>query len=502
MGAPSLPHLTADAIVTDHRLFLGPRGFPQATGLLSRQQVLVLVALAGLFVALLAAVYGSWGSALLVVNAAIAVFFLAAMLYRVYLIDHALRNHDIIELTPEELAVQREWPRYVVQVPLYREPGALPFLRQYLGGLDYPRDRLTIQLLIEEDDTDTRAALAQTPAVPPFQVVLIPPSHPRTKPKACNVGLAQAYGDYLVIFDAEDRPEPDQLKKAVLAFERSPPNVACVQAKLNFYNPEQNLITRCFTAEYAMWFDLCLPGLDALGAPIPLGGTSNHFRLPVLRQLKGWDEYNVTEDCDLGLRLYVQGWRTRIVESTTWEEACPRLMAWIRQRSRWVKGYAQTYLVHTREPLALTRRLGLRNSLHFHLLIGGSVINQLLAPIYWLMVVAWFLWRPEFFLQLRQWLPWPDAWQTTFDHLVRWSNQRLDFFEGHIFVIAALCLFAGNFGLLYGCALACAYRGFGRLVKYMPLMPIYWFVMSLAAWKGTLQLLYRPHFWEKTQHHA
>jgi glycosyltransferase XagB len=170
------------------------------------------------------------------------------------------------------------------------------------------------------------------------------------------------------------------LKKAVLAFEQSESNVACIQGKLNFYNSDVNWLTRCFTAEYAMWFDLCLPGLDVLRAPIPLGGTSNHFRLSVLQELKGWDEYNVTEDCDLGLRLFSRGYRTRMLDSTTWEEACTRAPVWYRQRSRWVKGYIQTYLVHTRSPLKHLRSLGFWNALHFHMLIGGSVISQLLSP--------------------------------------------------------------------------------------------------------------------------
>ena len=303
----------------------------------------------------------------------------------------------------------------------------------------------------------------------------IPVSRPRTKPKACNVGLAGTDADYLVIYDAEDRPEPDQLKKAAVAFRRVPHDVACIQAKLNFYNPDRNLITRCFTAEYAMWFDLCLPGLDYLRAPIPLGGTSNHFRLEVLREVKGWDEYNVTEDCDLGLRLFSQGWRTRILDATTWEQACPDVRYWIPQRSRWVKGYVQTYLVHMRSPLRLLRRIGLTNWLHFHLLIGGTPLCQLVNPIYWLLALLWLLVRPVGL----------DA-----------------YFPGPIFAMAAVCLFAGNFVFAYTCGIACVRRGLGHLTKYALAMPFYWALMSVAAWKGTLQLFTRPHHWEKTKHFA
>ncbi len=479
--------------------FLGARGIDQATYLFGRAHAAMLSVVVLVVVGLLAWTQWRIGPALMAINAAIAIFYLVSTFYRVVLIDRSLRRQAVIEIPPEDLQVDREWPPYVIQVPLYKEPGALPHLIRSLGAIDYPKDRLTVQLLIEEDDRETREALRHYDISPPFTVVTIPVSYPRTKPKACNVGLAVARGDYLVIYDAEDRPEPDQLKKAVLAFEQSTPDIGCIQAKLNFYNTSRNLLTRCFTAEYAMWFDLCLPGLDSFRAPIPLGGTSNHFRLAILKQLAGWDEFNVTEDCDLGLRLFGGGWRTRIVESTTWEEACPWFPAWIRQRSRWVKGYVQTYLVHTRHPIALTRRLGLANSLHFHLLIGGSVISQLLAPIFWLLVVFWLTLKPAT-LALAAILP--VYREALIGQLPRLQQAISEFFPGHIFVIAAMCLFIGNFAFIYGCAIACACRGFGQVVKFTPLMLFYWIVMSFAAWKGTLQLIWRPHYWEKTQHHA
>ncbi len=169
--------------------------------------------------------------------------------------------------------------------------------------------------------------------------MIVPDTFPRTKPKACNVGLLNAKGEYLVIYDAEDIPDTDQLKKSVIAFRKlDNPLIICLQAKLNYYNPRQNLLTRWFTSEYSMWFDLYLPGLDGLNAPIPLGGTSNHFRVDALKKIGGWDPYNVAEDCDLGIRLFREGYRTRVLDSTTWEEANSRLENWLRQRSRWVKG--------------------------------------------------------------------------------------------------------------------------------------------------------------------
>lgn len=452
--------------------YLGARGFQQADYLLCTWQKIAAVALLAGAAALVYCL--GLSRSILYVNCVFTVFFLLSSLYRVYLIDISLKAHNEVDLAPEDLLPPKSgWPPYVIQVPLYRERKALPHLIEALSKMDYPKDRLTIQLLVEADDAETQEAAAALTIEPPFEVVMVPVSYPRTKPKACNVGLARAEGEYLVIYDAEDRPDPDQLKKAVVAFARSPEDVACIQAKLNFYNPRQNLLSRCFTAEYSMWFDLCLPGLDYLRAPIPLGGTSNHFRLDVLKQLRGWDEYNVTEDCDLGLRLFAAGWRTRILASTTWEEACSWLPGWIRQRSRWVKGYVQTYIVQTRSLWGLTKRLGVVNSLHFHLLVGGSVLAQLLSPFYWALVVVWLVWRPA---------------------------AVGDFFPGAIFFMAALCLFVGNFVLVYSCAIASIRTGFGRVARYTPLMVVYWIIMSLAAWKGVLQLLWRPHFWEKTQH--
>ena len=184
---------------------------------------------------------------------------------------------------------------------------------------------------------------------------VVPPSHPQTKPKACNFALRFARGEYLVVYDAEDRPEPDQLRKVVATFRRSPPNTACLQCRLNYYNVNENWLTRMFTLDYALWFDQMLPGLERLGMPIPLGGTSNHFRIDVLRELHAWDPFNVTEDADLGIRLGQKGYRVGIVDSTTFEEASCRAGQWMRQRSRWMKGYMQTLLVHTRRPLHLIR---------------------------------------------------------------------------------------------------------------------------------------------------
>jgi cellulose synthase/poly-beta-1,6-N-acetylglucosamine synthase-like glycosyltransferase len=266
-------------------------------------------------------------------------------------------EHRINPLETQALA-DADLPVYTILVPMYKEPEIAQKIARTVTSLDYPVDKLDVKLLLEEDDLQTRAKINEVLAsLPPcVEVILapvVPKGQPRTKPRACNWGLDCARGEFLVIFDAEDQPEPDQLKKAVVAFRQleaaGKKNVVCLQAKLNYFNARQNSLTRFFTLEYTNWFDLFLPGLHACKTPIPLGGTSNHFRTEVLKRVGGWDPFNVTEDCDLGIRLARQGYSTEVLESTTWEEANCRTGNWIRQRSRWIKGYFQTHLVHTRD---------------------------------------------------------------------------------------------------------------------------------------------------------
>lgn len=454
---------------------LSPRGFPQASLVLCPWQKWALIT----FV-LVTIVWGiiDHRSELLIFNIILTLFYLFSTLYRMLIIDLSLRRPREMVVTKEDMANPpdgKAWPRYMVILPMYHEGAVLPQLIDGLSKMDYPKDRLEIRLLIEEDDDETMSVAKQMNLKPPFVIIPIPKSYPRTKPKACNVGIEDGVADYLVIYDAEDQPEPDQLKKAAVAFSRVPANVACIQAKLGYYNSGFNLLTKCFTAEYATWFGLCLPGIDCLQAPIPLGGTSNHFRLGLLREVGGWDEFNVTEDCDLGLRLFSNGWRTRILDSTTWEQACPNINFWIRQRSRWVKGYIQTYLVHTRDFWGLHRRLGFWNSLQFHLFIGGNFFSQLINPLYWLMTILWLTISP------------------------RGLNH---YFPPLIFAMGAFCLFIGNFVFAYTSAIACVRRGVGHLARYGLAMPVYWLMMSIGGWKGFLQLFHKPHHWEKTKHFA
>ena len=447
--------------------------FPEdsANRVLSAGQAVVFGLLAVAFVACLVL----WLKPTLIVAMALSsVFYLATSLYKFKLTYDALGHRYEVSVTDEEVAAldERDLPTYTILIPLYREASVVPRLVEGIEGLDYPKTKLDVRLLCEEDDDETVPAIEAMNLPPHFKLVVVPDAQPKTKPKACNYGLLQADGKYVVIYDAEDRPDPDQLKKIVIAFSKVEPSVTCIQAKLNYFNADQNLLTRWFAIEYSMHFDLLLPGLDAQDVPIPLGGTSNHFITDRLIELAAWDPFNVTEDADLGIRLHKAGYKTAMIDSTTLEEANSELNNWIRQRSRWIKGYIQTWLVHMRHPLRLLRQVGLKSWLSFQLTIGGTFIF-LLNPIFWALTTLFFF--------------------------TEWGFIR-ELFPSVVFYAAAFQLFVGNFVFMYMNVAGCVQRGYFDLAKYALLSPLYWGLMSLAAWKGFLQLFYAPFYWEKTIH--
>ncbi len=326
----------------------------------------------------------------IIVGVLSAIYF-ADVLFNLFLILKSLHIPQEVTTSEEELKslVIKDLPVYSILCPLYKEALLIPQFIDAISRLDYPKNKLDVILLLEEDDKQT-IEIARKMDLPSFtRIVVVPHSMPKTKPKACNYGLSEAKGEYLVIYDAEDIPDVLQLKKAFLAFQKLPKSVACLQAKLNYYNPHQNLLTRFFTAEYSLWFDITLTGLQSIGTSIPLGGTSNHFRTHDLIALEGWDPFNVTEDADLGIRLFRKGYKTAIIDSVTLEEANSKVGNWIRQRSRWIKGYMQTYLVHTRDILTFTKEKKM-HSLIFHLVVGGKIAFILINPILWIATISYF----------------------------------------------------------------------------------------------------------------
>ncbi|GAB3201077.1 glycosyltransferase [Nocardioides hungaricus] len=408
------------------------------------------------------------------VVAACSLLYLVVSFYKFRLTLRALGTHLETDVTDEEISAldERHLPMYTILVPLYKEAAIVPRLVRDINALDYPRTRLDVKLLCEEDDEETVARVREMELPPHFHLVVVPDSQPKTKPKACNYGLLLATGDFCVIFDAEDRPDPDQLKKAVIAFSRVPGNVVCVQAKLNHFNQDQNLLTAWFANEYSMHFELILPAMGAAESPIPLGGTSNHFVTAKLRELGAWDPFNVTEDADLGIRLHREGYRTAMIDSTTLEEANSQVPNWIRQRSRWNKGYIQTWLVHMRHPFALLSATGVRGFLSFNLTMGTAFV-LLLNPIFWGLTTLYVLTQAGIIQQL---------------------------FPGVVFYVASALLFIGNFIFVYLSVAGSLQRGMFSLTRTALLSPLYWGLMSWAAWKGFIQLFTNPFYWEKTTH--
>jgi glycosyltransferase XagB len=442
----------------------------------TRAQVYALALVAGVYVGL---VIAQPRLALIICLELFAALYFATGLHKVWLL---VRGESAS--TDPEPAVHRatgDLPVYTVLVPLHREARIVPSLVERLQQIDYPRSRLQVLLLVESDDEETQAAIEQHRLPRHIRPMLMPPGEPRTKPRALNIGLEDARGEYIVIYDAEDQPDPDQLRKAVEAFRSLPRDVVCVQARLLFYNRRQSLLARLFAIDYALWYHQFLPGLTKgltrPGSFVPLGGTSNHFRVEELRRMGGWDPFNVTEDCDLGVRLGRQGLRVGMLDSTTWEEAVPYARPWVRQRSRWVKGYLQTYLVHMRHPLQLLRELGARGFADFQLLVGVSSVLLLLNPLMWLLTAVYMATKG-----------------TPTGAFIE------SLYPSEVYYPALLSLVLWNFVFFYSNAYVCVRHGFLDLTRYALLTPIYWLLMSVGAWMGLIGLIHNPFYWAKTEH--
>lgn len=367
-----------------------------------------------------------------------------------------------------------ELPTYTILVALHREASSVAPLIETFNAFDYPREKLEIILAVEPNDLETRAAIARLAPQPNLRTVIAPNYGPQTKPKALNFALPFARGTFLAVFDAEDRPEPGQLRAALDAFRRHGPELACAQASLCIDNPDDSWLSRMFTAEYAGQFDVFLQGMSLLNLPIPLGGSSNHFRLEALREVGAWDAFNVTEDADLGFRFARFGYRSVMFASTTYEEAPARFGGWLRQRSRWMKGWMQTWLVHMRSPRTLWRDAGPGGFVTLNLIVGGNVLTALAHPFLVgsvaLTLGAKALGFSAAFLSGR-------------------------FAAIHLLAIVLGYLTAAMVGLA-----GLARRNLLQSSGVLLLMPFYWVCLSIAAWRALYQLITEPHRWEKTEH--
>ena len=458
--------------------FISHTDLPHNESAFHRLSLLQVSFLSFLVTLLISGIINNWHATFTGIIAILTFLYFSDLLFNFFLIYRSFSKPPEIQIADEEIAKVKnnEWPTYTIFCPLYKEWDVLPQFVTAMGRLDYPKEKLQVLLLLEEDDVETikRAKAYKLPAC--FQVVVIPQSRPKTKPKALNYGLTYATGEYAVTYDAEDIPDPKQLKKAILAFKKADDRTVCIQAKLNFYNPHQNILTRVFTAEYSLWFDLVLVGLQSIHAPIPLGGTSNHFRTRDLHDLKGWDAFNVTEDCDLGMRLVKHGFRTAVINSMTLEEANSDLKNWFRQRTRWIKGYIQTYLVHMRNPKHFMRDWKEPHVVTFQLVVGGKVLSMFINPVMWTITVSYFAFRPILGTFIESFFPAPVLYMGVFS------------------------LLFGNFLYMYYYMIGCAKREYDDIIKYVFLVPFYWLAMSMAAWRAVYKIIRDPHYWAKTKH--
>lgn len=366
----------------------------------------------------------------------------------------------------------RNPPVISLLVPLFHEDDIAPRLVSRLGRLNYPKTLLDVLLIVEEDDLRTREALSRSGLPPWMRTVIVPPGPIRTKPRALNYALNFCKGSILGVYDAEDAPDPDQLLTVVRHFERSGPNVACLQGVLDYYNADHNWLTRCFTVEYATWFRVVLPGIARLGLVVPLGGTTLFFRKSVLQSLGGWDAHNVTEDADLGIRLARHGYTTELIPTVTHEEPNARALPWIRQRSRWLKGYAITWAVHMRDPWRLWRDLGPRRFLGVQIMFLGSVSQYLLAPVLWSFWVMMFgFWHP----------------------LTHIMSHPATIILGSLFLLSEVV------NVVVG-VWAVRQPSHRHLAKWVPTMHVYFPLGALASYKALWEVISKPFFWDKTKH--
>jgi cellulose synthase/poly-beta-1,6-N-acetylglucosamine synthase-like glycosyltransferase len=381
------------------------------------------------------------------------------------------RRRDTAALRPAQQP-PRILPRISVLVPLFREREIADRLVRRLWALDYPRDRLEICLVLEEDDSVTREALTRFPLPPWFRLIEVPRGSVKTKPRALNYALPFCRGEIVGIYDAEDEPEPDQLARVAERFATAPPEIACLQGALDYYNATDNWLARCFTIEYASWFRVMLPGIARLGLVVPLGGTTLFVRRRVLEKLGGWDAHNVTEDADLGLRLARHGYVTELLPSVTREEANCHAWPWVRQRSRWLKGYAMTWAAHMRSPRRLWRELGPMRFLGVQVLFLGAFVPLALSPLLW------------------------SFWAIPLGY----HHPLAPLLGPHgLAALTVLFLACEVLNLTVG-IIAVRIAGHRRLTWWVPLMHLYFPLGAIAAWKGLIEIATRPYYWDKTAH--
>jgi cellulose synthase/poly-beta-1,6-N-acetylglucosamine synthase-like glycosyltransferase len=362
----------------------------------------------------------------------------------------------------------REWPMYSILLPLYREKKeTIENLLSSMKNLSYPKEKIDLKVLIHEGDAETIDAVNSLKNVYiHFETIEVPKGDVRSKPNTCNFGLAQATGEYLTIYDAEDMPEKYQLKKAVRAFESLPREYVSLQSALNYFNKRENFLTKCFSVEYSMWYDFTVRAISKLQLFFPLGGNSNHFKTKFLKEIGGWDAYNVTEDADLGVVIGRNGYKVAFLESITEEEAPMSFKAWIKQRTRWMKGFMMTFCTHIAEPYRLYKDLGNKNFIIFCVFVFFSFLSFLLVPFLCVLIFMLYLCGD-----------------------VSWKS-----FMFNNWMVASSLLTIGIYWIVI------VKNKAGEIFSTSFLFPFYWILHSIASFLALIELIAKPFYWDKTEH--
>ena len=399
----------------------------------------------------------------------------SAILWLIFSASVTLRSMAAVarglEIQPSELT-EEELPNYTVVVALYREASVVEDLVKAIDALDYPKGKLDIKLVVERRDVETLGRIVELRLPSRYEVVVAPSGEPETKPRALNIALSSARGELIVVYDAEDVPAPGQLRLAASCFAVDK-DLDCLQARLAIRNHSESWLSKLFAIEYAVLFDVINPGLCALNLPIPLGGSSNHFRVRSLVGVGAWDEWNVTEDADLGVRLARFGYRVKTLDSDTWEEAPYEFGNWFRQRVRWQKGWMQTFIVHSRRPIFFWRDLGPRRTVAATTLIVGAVFGCLF---------------------------WPAFAVGTILRVVTVGQDAMSPWREMSDVFTYILALSGVWTILLPAVIAAKFRRLNVPTSMFLLLPVYYLLVSVATWVAILDLALRPHYWAKTAH--
>jgi cellulose synthase/poly-beta-1,6-N-acetylglucosamine synthase-like glycosyltransferase len=368
----------------------------------------------------------------------------------------------------------KDLPSCSVLVPVYKEAKLVPQLLGALANIDYPRAKLDILILIEQDDTETAKVLMREHLPPYYSVITVPKGEPRTKPRALQVGLSFARGDMVTIFDAEDIPHPQQLRHAAKQLYAGGARLACVQAQLRIDNADKSWLSKQFALEYASLFTVFLPSLAKRGLPLLLGGTSNYFRTQVLREVGGWDPWNVTEDADLGIRLARAGYHVGTFETPTEEEAPVTLHNWLRQRMRWQKGWMQTFAVHFSQMRAMRKEMGLWKVFALTATLGVSLLSVFAYPL----ALVWVL----------------------LDALLGLKNYGVNMLGAAVFGACLAAFIGGNLFPLLHMHAGAKRAGFKLDAVSACTVWAYWLLISVSAYCALYDLARSPYRWFKTEH--